>query len=135
MYVCPEAKEKCPVSILDKYLSKLPKDAFEKDLFYVRPLSVMPTNSDFLGTLQFLLEEIHYTRSLMTCVLEQESRERKQTTASEPPVQHRCTKVESPKGHSGEDWPLLSRSLTVLRTYKRSTTSSCFIGPCGSQHY
>ena len=46
VYACPEAEEKCPVSILDMYLSKLPKDAFEKALFCVRPLSVVPTNSD-----------------------------------------------------------------------------------------
>ena len=29
-----------------KHPSKLPKDAFEKDLFYVRPLSIVPSNSD-----------------------------------------------------------------------------------------
>ena len=97
VYACPEVEEKCPVSILDKYLSKLPKDAFKKDLFYVRPLSVVPTNSDDPWCTAVPIGRDLYTRSSMTCVLEQESRERKQITASEPPVQHRCTKVESLK--------------------------------------
>ncbi len=38
----PTVKERCPVSILDKYISKLPKDAKKKDLFYCKPLSVVP---------------------------------------------------------------------------------------------
>ena len=38
LYPCPEAGEHCPVLILDKYISKLPPEAKEKDLFYCRPL-------------------------------------------------------------------------------------------------
>ena len=41
---CPAAGERCPVYILDLYVSKLPPQAFEKDLFYVRPLEQVPTN-------------------------------------------------------------------------------------------
>ena len=37
-YVCPEAGKRCPVSILDMYLSKLSPETVENDLFYVRPL-------------------------------------------------------------------------------------------------
>ena len=33
----PEAGERCPVHILDKYISKLPPEARQRDLFYVRP--------------------------------------------------------------------------------------------------
>ena len=38
LHPCPEAGERCPVFVLDKYISKLPVEAKEKDLFYVRPL-------------------------------------------------------------------------------------------------
>ena len=41
---CPAAGERCPVHILDLYISKLPPQAFEKDLFYVRPLEETPTD-------------------------------------------------------------------------------------------
>ena len=44
VYACPEAGGRCPVSILDKYLSKLSPETVEKDLFYVRPLEQVPTN-------------------------------------------------------------------------------------------
>ena len=44
VYASDEAGEHCPVTILDNYLSKLPKEAIDKDLFYVHPLSVIPTN-------------------------------------------------------------------------------------------
>ena len=42
VYACPEAGERCPVHILDQYISRLPEEAKEKDLFYVRPLEKMP---------------------------------------------------------------------------------------------
>ena len=38
VYSVPQAGERCPVYILDKYISRLPQDAISKDLFYVRPL-------------------------------------------------------------------------------------------------
>ena len=34
--------ERCPVFILDKYISKLPNPAIEKELFYCRPLPSIP---------------------------------------------------------------------------------------------
>ena len=34
--------EVCPVFLLDKYISKLPAAAIEKDLFYCRPLPSLP---------------------------------------------------------------------------------------------
>ena len=44
IYACPDAGERCPVYILDKYISKLPPSAIAKDLFYVRPLQDVPTD-------------------------------------------------------------------------------------------
>ena len=44
LYTVPDAGERCPVNIIDKYIDKLPKDAFKKDLFYVRPLTAIPIN-------------------------------------------------------------------------------------------
>ena len=42
----PMLKERCHVVVLDKYLTKIPKTAFEKDVFYLRPLPRVPTNQD-----------------------------------------------------------------------------------------
>ena len=33
VFACPEAGERCPVHILDTYISKLPEDAKKKDLY------------------------------------------------------------------------------------------------------
>ena len=44
LYACPEAGDRCPVRILDEYISKLPQDALAKDLFYVRPLEKLPSS-------------------------------------------------------------------------------------------
>ena len=44
VFACPEAGVKCPVTILDKYFAKLPPQAFEKYIFYVRPLQQVPTD-------------------------------------------------------------------------------------------
>ena len=41
VFACPEAGEKCPVHILDLYLSKLPKEGTQ-DVFYLRPLEKIP---------------------------------------------------------------------------------------------
>ena len=42
VYSCPEAGQRCPVYLLDLYISKLPEEAKEKDLVYVRPLEKQP---------------------------------------------------------------------------------------------
>ena len=44
IYACPEVGERCPVNVLDKYISKLPPHASEKDLFYLCPLQVVPAD-------------------------------------------------------------------------------------------
>ena len=41
-YSVPEDGEKCLVSLLDTYLSKLPGFAFDKDILYCRPKSTAP---------------------------------------------------------------------------------------------
>ena len=41
----PEAGERCHCSLLDKYVSKLPKKAIEADIFYVRPLDRITPDS------------------------------------------------------------------------------------------
>ena len=38
VYSCPDAGDRCPVHLLDQYISKLPEEAKLKDIFYVRPL-------------------------------------------------------------------------------------------------
>ena len=38
VFAVPEAGERCPVNILDNYISRLPQDAVSNDLFYARPL-------------------------------------------------------------------------------------------------
>ncbi len=38
VFASVEAGERCPVLILDRYIRRLPQEARDKDLFYVRPL-------------------------------------------------------------------------------------------------
>ena len=42
----PSAKERCPVYVLDRYISKLPKEAEQKNLCYCRTLSSVPKLPD-----------------------------------------------------------------------------------------
>ena len=46
VYSNPERESRCVVSLLDKYISKLPPVAFEKDVFYMRPKSTTPSIPD-----------------------------------------------------------------------------------------
>ena len=57
LYSVPEVGERCPINILDKYISKLPPQAVEKDLFY--PLGKVPCdhNSPWYTTVP--IESIH----------------------------------------------------------------------------
>ena len=43
IYACPEVGERCPVYILDKYISKLPPN---NNLFYLRPLDKTPKSDE-----------------------------------------------------------------------------------------
>ena len=42
----PALKDQCHVRVLDFYYAKLPKEATEKDVFYLRPLPKMPAKRD-----------------------------------------------------------------------------------------
>ena len=46
IYSCPQAGDRCPVYLLDKYISKLPEEAKEKDFCYVRPLESKTESAD-----------------------------------------------------------------------------------------
>ena len=41
----PEVKERCPVYLLDLYISKLPKGAVDNDLFYCKPMASAPLDA------------------------------------------------------------------------------------------
>ena len=38
LFACPEAGERCPLHILDLYLSKLPQEVIKNDVLFVKPL-------------------------------------------------------------------------------------------------
>ena len=44
IYACPTAGDRCHVKLLDLYIQRLPPDAVEKDMFYVRSLDKIPSN-------------------------------------------------------------------------------------------
>ena len=46
VYSNPESRSRCVVFLLDKYISKLPPVAFEKDIFYMRPKLATPSDPD-----------------------------------------------------------------------------------------
>ena len=46
IYAVPAQKQRCLVYLLDVYLSKLPKYAFESDIFYLRPKLSVPAKGD-----------------------------------------------------------------------------------------
>ena len=48
MFPGSEAKERCPVRLFDLYINKLPSEAKEKDLLYVRPLDKKPQDPNLL---------------------------------------------------------------------------------------
>ena len=68
VFACPKAGERCAVRILDQYISRLPEEAKEKDLFYVRPLE----NQIRPGTVLFLLASTHCSKKSKKCVLRRE---------------------------------------------------------------
>ena len=45
-YARPDLGERCLVYLLKLYLSKLPKVAYDKDIFYWKELKAIPTNPD-----------------------------------------------------------------------------------------
>ena len=51
IYACPAAGNRCHVRVLDMYYSKLPEQAFENDVFYLKP-SGFPKKSWFINVHQ-----------------------------------------------------------------------------------
>ena len=45
LYRCPEAGNRCPVFVLDLYITKLPPEVTTQDIFFFRPLEKAPTES------------------------------------------------------------------------------------------
>lgn len=53
LYTCPDAGNKCPVFVLDLYISKLPPEATAQDIFFFRPLDKSPVDTSlpwYLGS-------------------------------------------------------------------------------------
>ena len=46
VYANADSGSRCVVALLDKYLSKLPPVAFEKDIFYMKPKTATPSDAD-----------------------------------------------------------------------------------------
>ena len=46
VYANAGSGERCVVALLDKYLSKLPPVAFQKDIFYMKPKTATPSDAD-----------------------------------------------------------------------------------------
>ena len=56
IYACPDAGERCHVFLLDLYLKKLPREAIQKDVFYVRPCKKLLLIQAHRGTQLYQLE-------------------------------------------------------------------------------
>ena len=76
IYACPAAGNRCHVGVLDMYYSKVPEQAFENDVFYLKP-SGCPGSS----ILQWA--EMNLARWSRTCVWMLMWLATKQTTACE----------------------------------------------------
>ena len=61
---CSAAGERCLFRILDLYISKLPPQAFEKDLFYVRPLQEQLSIRLIHGIVAYLWASTHLMTKL-----------------------------------------------------------------------
>ena len=70
VHIYPLAKpgERCHVCILDRYLSKLPKEAFGRDNFYLRPLTALPANPVVPGSALSQLAEMSWHKWFHKCV-------------------------------------------------------------------
>ena len=54
----PEAGTHCHVYVLDRYFAKIPREAIEKDNFYVQPVVKLLSS----GSPLYLWEGMHYQR-------------------------------------------------------------------------
>ena len=119
VFACPAAGERCPFHILDTYISKLPPQAFERDLFYIRPIETVPTKptSPWYSAIPVGKNTQWESKEMVhTCWY---WGQKKQTIALEQQVLHRCMTEESLKkviqertGH---------RSIEALRCCERTS--------------
>ena len=118
IYESKEARERCHVRVLDVYLSKLPKQAFEKDIFYLRPLEAVP---DEEGKPWF--QNVPVGRNVLSKMVEQmckvagiEKRSNHSLRATAATEMFRANVpekiIQERTGH---------RSLTALRIYEHTT--------------
>ena len=119
VFACPEAGERCPVCILDQYISKLPEEAKQKDLFYVRPLEKKPLelskpwySSVPLGkhTLQQKVKKICAEAGVVGCKTNHSLRATSVTDMYKAGAPEKL--IQERTGH---------RSIEALRTYERSS--------------
>lgn len=121
LYPNPDLGDRCPVLILDKYISKLPQSARDKDIFYARPLEKMPTDENApwyspvpIGkhTLQTMVKRMCKEANIKGAKTNHSLRA---TAATQMFAQGAPEKViQERTGH---------RSLDGLRTYERSSES------------
>ena len=72
-----EAGERCHVKVLDKYLSKLPPNARDKDIFYFRPVASAPTDDTSPWYVSMAIGRNPLSRMMKTMCELQKSLERK----------------------------------------------------------
>ena len=94
LYLSPEAGERCPVYLLDRYICKLSSETREKDLFYVRLLDKITSdpNRPWYSSVPPV-----FNPSLRTCVQRLKSAVTKLTTAYIQLLQQECSGVVSLK--------------------------------------
>ena len=93
VYACPEAGERCAVFLLDLYISKLPPEAFTKDIFYARPLDNTPTDPPDLGIQHLQLERTFFRKNSPVIAVKQVLKGILPTMVCVLPQPHRCTGV------------------------------------------
>ncbi len=119
VYPCPEAHERCPVHLLDLYISKLPEEAKKKDLLCVRQLEKKPLypGKPWYSAVQIGKHTLHAKVKTMCAIAgiggHETNHSLRATGATELYKRAAPEKlIQERTGH---------RSLDALRTYERSS--------------
>ena len=117
LYPISEAGIRCPVHILDTYISKLPQEAKEKDLFYVRPLQqlVHDLNKPWYSSIPLGKHTLHSklkTMCSLAGIKGHKTNHSLRATAATEMFRHGAPEklIQERTGH---------RSIEALRTYER----------------